>query len=245
MTLCVEQGVQVHVINVFTRSAYAPHLPLSTGTDALEAVSAARLGEDRALQQRIGAGCRMQDLDWTDAPVRLGVALEQVLAGPLPPEQQRTEAGRLAQELRGALTSEAALVFAPLALGGHVDHTLVRDAALLAVPCERLALYEDLPYAARLADAEIREAVSAILGGQAAGEPIAVSAGGESGGARKRELAGLYPSQIDRAVVDEIGQYTERIGGERFYACAERAAVSRVLPRRDAEQPQGRTRIDP
>lgn len=39
-------------------------------------------------------------------------------------------------------------VLAPLAIGGHVDHAAVFAGARAAVPLERLAFYEDFPYAA-------------------------------------------------------------------------------------------------
>ena len=40
-----------------------------------------------------------------------------------------------------------ALVLSPLAIGNHVDHRIIRDAALVAVPPQILRFYEDRPYA--------------------------------------------------------------------------------------------------
>jgi LmbE family N-acetylglucosaminyl deacetylase len=52
-----------------------------------------------------------------------------------------------------AFHARDAKIYAPLGIGGHVDHQIVRDAALRAVPAsraprpaERLYFYEDFPY---------------------------------------------------------------------------------------------------
>jgi LmbE family N-acetylglucosaminyl deacetylase len=67
-------------------------------------------------------------------------------------------AGRVARADRGCLEDVAGrvrrwvaqagpcVVLAPLGIGGHVDHVLVRDAACRAVPAERLGFYADYPY---------------------------------------------------------------------------------------------------
>ena len=49
-------------------------------------------------------------------------------------------------------------VVAPMAVGNHVDHRLVRDAALARAPSEMLFFYEDRPYAF------VREQVGHVLG---------------------------------------------------------------------------------
>ena len=83
LSRCAELGVPVRIVNVFTRSAYAPYLAGGAGADEVETVSAARLAEDRALVERMGAGCRMDDVGLTDAPVRVGLRVDRVMAEPL------------------------------------------------------------------------------------------------------------------------------------------------------------------
>lgn len=224
MTLCAERGTPVRVVNVFTRSEYAPYLSAERQDDRLEQVTAARLEEDRALVRRLRetsqAEVALEDLGLEDAPVRLSLPVERVLAKPLSAEEVRSEAQGIAQRLQSLVADDGALVFAPLGLGGHVDHEIVREAAVMAWPCERLALYEDLPYVARLPEEEKIHAIREALGGTAAAEPIVVPGDVDNGAERKRELAGLYPSQVDATVVNEMSDYAERAGGERFYPCA-------------------------
>jgi len=108
----------------------------------------------------------------------------------------------------------ADLVLAPLALGGHVDHLLVREAARQAFAAETLLFYEDLPYACWMSAAEraaedskndIRTLEAALLGRAA-----------PSG--TKQYYSSCYPSQIAPEVADEMETYAETLGGrERLY----------------------------
>ncbi len=59
-------------------------------------------------------------------------------------------------------------IVAPLAVGNHVDHRLVRDAALLAAPPDELLFYEDRPYAF------VREQVQHVLGRSFSQRPLRV-----------------------------------------------------------------------
>lgn len=64
------------------------------------------------------------------------------------PLDRRRHVEDVAAAVRTALALEPdARVFAPLGVGGHVDHTLVRAAVERAVPAVRLRYYEDFPYA--------------------------------------------------------------------------------------------------
>lgn len=222
LSLCAGRGVPVRIVNVFTRSEYAPYLALDPATEPLDIVSAARREEDLALLRCLGPACSMDDLDLLDAPVRLGLTVERVLSDPLSSAEVAKAAEALARNLSmGAGADATALVFAPLALGDHVDHRIVREAACKAFPCERLAFYEDLPYAARLPGDAPGAAVRDLLHGSDLTQPIVVAAPDGNNGALKRELAMLYPSQIEQGVADEMASYADRVGGERFYACAE------------------------
>jgi LmbE family N-acetylglucosaminyl deacetylase len=108
-----------------------------------------RRSEDRMACGRLDAS--VLHLEFPDAIYRhgpAGVALyasEETLLGRLAPE----EAGlvrRLAERLESACPPGAS-IYAPLAIGGHVDHRLTRAAA------ERLGrplfYYRDFPYASR------------------------------------------------------------------------------------------------
>ncbi|MEP7119735.1 MAG: PIG-L family deacetylase [Byssovorax sp.] len=127
-------------------SPFAASFHRAWGLDATDAV-AHRRREDEAALAILGAGGMR--LEWLDAVYRR-------------PELYDTEAAlfgepaaddRLQIELSAALApilaaSPRALVLAPLAVGGHVDHRIVHRAAVeIAAQGREVAFYEDLPYA--------------------------------------------------------------------------------------------------
>lgn len=192
----------VTVSNYFTVSEYAP---LRT-TDAVS-ITALRLDEDRNFAKL--AGVTLADLDLVDAPQRLQIEFSQISNNrPLGPEDARC---------RQIITAQIAglapdLILLPLALGDHIDHRIAQAAAI-DTGHPRLAFYEDLPYAARLdpGKPELRaHEISPLL------TPWIFRA--PDGCSWKAQCAGLYPSQIGAATVDEISQYGNRYQqGERFW----------------------------
>ena len=102
-------------------------------------------------------------------------------------------------------------MLAPMGLGGHVDHRLVCEAARQAVPADRLALYEDRPYACYLADDEIEAAARAIdpaLRPRDASGPIVESKTGRL----------WYPSQFDPYFTDAMRAEREGWRRERLWS---------------------------
>ena len=95
------------------------------------------------------------------------------------------------------------LVLAPSALGGHIDHRLVRQAAQQAVGASSLVFYEDLPYACRMTSAE-REAVTPGYGSL-----CEAWLGDTALRGWKRDYALCYPSQIARDVAEEMERYAQ------------------------------------
>ena len=219
-------GHAVSVLNCFTKSDYAPYSDVEAlhANDRVSFVSALRRREDLAWNKLNGGRVRIYDLDLLDAPLRLGCAVDEVL-------QVEVRAGdRALARVTGALgkmirnTPELALV-APLAVGGHIDHRVARQAVLDSTKGTTLpvAFYEDLPYAAREGEAAKLEAEAAAIGAAmktelqpcfAVGEGLDI----EAAVARKRRLANGYDSQIDTGVVDELARFAERYGGrERLW----------------------------
>ena len=114
-----------------------------------------RRAEGQAALARLGvAGVY---LDWPDAVYRTapdGAWLydreEALWADPHPADPAAQDGAQaLAAQLAARIpTGEAVQVYAPLAVGNHVDHQIVRLAARrLAEAGYRLAFYEDYPYA--------------------------------------------------------------------------------------------------
>ncbi len=139
---------------IFSDFAQRLHARWGTGPEAVSA----RRAEDEEAVRVLGAGLRFWDLpdciyrrlpggDWL-------VNNNDDLWQPLHPEEQSI-VYRLAKWIdrglgQAAAPAETRLV-SPLTLGNHVDHSLVRAAAELAVNRQRVDLYyyPDYPYAAQ------------------------------------------------------------------------------------------------
>jgi LmbE family N-acetylglucosaminyl deacetylase len=184
-----------------------------------------RLREDEHFLRRVTetlpkglkSNLHMVDLNLKDAPIRLRIPLEELSDIPVNPADPAIE------KIRKALTKQSesgvmeALVL-PAALGKHVDHLTVREAALPVVSTIPAAFYEELPYAtthpSAATDLELlRESA------EQRNEPLSpVLYQLDSAVERKRKLIVGYASQIDDdgTLVSEFA--TRYNGGERLWA---------------------------
>jgi LmbE family N-acetylglucosaminyl deacetylase len=110
-----------------------------------------RRAEDAQACRVLGAHC--VHLGLLDAIYRLDANSaplygEDFVGGLVHPHDQQDFLPQARASLAGLLTS-ADQVFCPLAVGGHVDHLLVRWAVESLLPPELLRYYEDYPYAER------------------------------------------------------------------------------------------------
>lgn len=150
VTVCAGEPPPTEALSPFARSL---HERWQTSGDAV----AARRAEDRAALEVLGAEAMylsVPDCIYRTDPVtgqNLYPSRESLFGALSPAEAPLVH--RLADELRGVLAALGATrVFAPLGIGGHVDHQLTRQAAEgLGVA---LTYFEDYPYAARTSDAD-------------------------------------------------------------------------------------------
>lgn len=219
ISLLCWRHIAVTVLNFFTYSAYGPRVVslLGNAEAAAQEISTFRKREDRRALRRISRQIIIRSADLLDAPLRLNVPSAWVsdLAKVSVREQDIDIVVRSIPRLPGD-----ALVLSPLALGDHVDHHIVRAAALRAQFGKRVGFYEDLPYAtwtseektiARVRDTESQTGIPL--------SPVQVS---QLGAIRlKRRFAGLYQTQIDDKEAAAIS------GHARKYRCGERIWVPR------------------
>lgn len=193
----VSAGQPALVVNICGGSPPpgGPFSPFATfqherwGLPAEEAV-ARRQAEDAAALAILGADSL--DLGVLDAIYRLPEAYadDETLFGPVAPDD--TLADAIAPALRAlAARCPGAIFYAPLAVGGHVDHQAVHAAAdALAHAGIPVAFYEDLPYAT--VDGAVDARLAAV--GATAFAPVAVDIGGTI--ERKLSAVAAYASQL-------------------------------------------------
>ncbi|HEY6377200.1 MAG TPA: PIG-L family deacetylase [Edaphobacter sp.] len=222
-------GHRVTILNVFSRSLYAPYSDAEFvhENDRLSYVSAMRRREDERFVQQVvnelpkaaKANLQMVDLNLKDAPLRLRCAQEDVCDLGVNPEDPAIGKLRKALDQQVGAREVDALVL-PLGLGEHVDHLTVRAAALPLTVKLPSAFYEDLPYAATHPSAAtdlqvLREETGAQLREEL--QPV-LNQRSDLGDAWKRRLMLGYASQIDDDEAARVGEFAARYeGGERLW----------------------------
>lgn len=213
---------RVVVVTVYSGSAFAPFGP---DGDA-DAVTPLRRAEDRAWVARLGASARLVDLGRPDAALRpehLG-DFDPIARFPFDASDLAEKA--VVEALLAAAFAGADAVLVPLGLGEHLDHILVRDAAVAASDRCALAFYEDLPYAATLSPSEVRagvETTASALGRALVERRVATF----DPMARHRDCL-TYRTQIDSEGAWALVAFCGRYGGaERLWV---EAGAGRTLP---------------
>jgi LmbE family N-acetylglucosaminyl deacetylase len=217
----------VTILNVFTRSRHAPYSDAAFvhQNDELSYVSAMRLREDehfvRRITEKLPKGLKSNlhkvDLNLKDAPIRLRIPLEDLSDTPVNPADASIEKIRKAITKQSEAGAMEAIVL-PAAIGDHVDHLTVREAAQSFATNIPSAFYEDLPYAASYPSAAtdleaLRETAATR------NEPLhPVLYQIESAVEFKRRLVLGYASQIDDEAGTLISDFAKRYdGGERLW----------------------------
>lgn len=190
----------ITLLTVFGRSTFSQ----ATGPNGdVDAVTCQRRAEDEAYARR--HGLQWIWLEHDDAVVRLG--WDAIFRGDAP-RPACTHA--ISEAVCGV---GAALVLAPLGLGNHVDHGLLRDLAVAMPRTGRLAFYEDLPYAATLSPNRIATHVQAF---DPTLQPIELPLGPTALEAKQADIE-TYASQVDVWIRRSLRRHARR-GRERLWS---------------------------
>ncbi len=185
------------------RSPFVAALHSRWGLENTPKPVAVRRAEDLEALSLLGA--EAQHAPWLDCIYRQHPSTgewlyhsEDALWGPAHPVEGELVA-QMARYLADLPLAPAGRVYVPLAVGGHVDHRLVRQAAeVWDVSRERLVYYADYPYA------EQPDALSAVLGEGRGWRSERVPLTAEDL-AVKAEAVARYRSQVSTFFPQEIG----------------------------------------
>ena len=183
-------------------------------------VSSIRKAEDVIFANSLCGHVKVSWLDMQDAPLRLHITDEAVFNSK-PSYMSWDEV----QYLKAKMKKECCnfdLLFAPMGLGKHIDHIVVRNAALeLLKDGFPLIFYEDIPYAADLSLTDIDENAKQLecLSGQSLELfPIETDVTIE----KKLGLLSCYRSQMDSRTESRVRLHANRTTGnsvvERVWA---------------------------
>ncbi|TDR73902.1 hypothetical protein [Paludibacterium purpuratum] len=131
------RGWQKHQLTLFVRSCHAPYAPELHGADA---ITAARCREDEVFCARHDIALRR--LDFAETLLRGYPSIASIFVLREPEEDALFELACVAVAQAAAGFD---LVLAPMGIGGHIEHVMVREACRRA--CPNALYYEDLPYA--------------------------------------------------------------------------------------------------
>lgn len=195
---------------VFTRSSYCVSETLMRSP--VSEISAHRVSEDIEFARQLGVKYSHFSLD--DAVLREGFEnIKNVLA-----TRERALAEPILQSVVAVLMEmrtrvRPTIVAVPLAMGGHIDHWLVRIAAEAVFGGDGvLAYYEDLPYAGYVDIPSLDAELATICEGLQA-EVLPENGWLE----RKLALLEIYASQMTERDLTAVRRHTERMGGERIF----------------------------
>jgi len=175
-------------------------------------VTRLRKDEDRAFIRSVSpAFCKPLWLDLPDAPLR-GIGFDELFTSDELSGSDHTLASQIASSVQ-QLDPPPCEVFASLGFGSHVDHVIVRCAALQLLRLGfRVTFYEDLPYAAPYSV----KTLDVIVRLTARRFGLAFSAARVSlpGFAEfKTSALQCYPSQVSAAWIDDVLEHARKYSG--------------------------------
>jgi LmbE family N-acetylglucosaminyl deacetylase len=219
-------GTRVLVVTIFAGeptlaglSPLAAELQVRWGNT--ENPVAARRQEDRCAMGRLGA--ESLHLEYLDAIYRADDAgflylSDEGLFGS-PHASDGGLASRIATSLSSIEALKEATLFAPLAVGNHVDHQLVRDAVLAARELSRRVIfYEDYPYVEQ--PGQLTRALERI---GPAGWEAEVQALAEEWLQAKIEAIATYRSQLatlfggEQTMISRVRDYAHAVSPDQEY----------------------------
>jgi LmbE family N-acetylglucosaminyl deacetylase len=203
---CARSDISVTIINCFTVTKWTA---IAVENKEIEAVGRLRKSEDVEFYNVINKNIKIVNLDLLDAPLRNGYIFQYK---PFQPNELE-----LIEQLHALLKQHTdGILFCPLGIGGHIDHAICRAAILKMYGEAPVLFYEDLPYARRISHQQILQQIQALE------KELGIKLCNEIGGfanctVDKKQVIGLYKSQMNDEISSEIIAHLNELKGERIW----------------------------
>ena len=196
----------LHVVTVFSVSSCTE----SDLNQTVDIITKTRKQEDLWFFNSLCNDITVEHMDLLDAPLRLGIKEKQVFSIPIS-ESNCEETVNIYHHIK-SLCNPNTLLIAPLAIGGHIDHLIVRDASLMiADEGYPIALYEDLPYSSDITRAQIELCISDIESEKNI-KFSALTVKIEKYIETKIQKINAYKSQISDLIISRILRHSKNVG---------------------------------
>lgn len=203
---CANNNISVTIINCFTVTKWTA---VAVENKETSAVSLMRKNEDAQFYKAVNSNINIINLDLLDAPLRNGYIFQNQ-----PFQQNELE---LIQELKKLLEQHVnGLLLCPLAIGNHIDHAICREAVLQLYKKRDVIFFEDLPYAQRIGEDQIRRHIKDLE------DELNVKLSNHTHGLLnctidKEQAIRLYKSQMNDVIASEVIAHMNALKGERIW----------------------------
>lgn len=200
-------GSHISILNCFTNSRFIPFQSLRD----VNAINT-RHDEEATFLHYLGGKSHSHSLGLPEAPLRGGIRnIRRCYSN-----SRDVEALVLRLQHLLPTWNKPTILLAPLAIGDHTDHYIVREAVLAKYAKYPIAFYEDQPYAAAAPTGQIEALVAQLLSAFPNGlHPLTISR--HDYRAWKQTCCQVYKSQISAASIDRILDYGDLLSGERLW----------------------------
>ena len=194
----IKKRFRLHQLTLFRYSNHCPYRSF----ESVDLITKTRSDEDRSFADE--HGILLETTEQREGMLRGFPAVESLFQDGDPKlDSAFKETVSLVKKAVKKLQSP--FICAPAAIGGHIEHKVVREAAY-DVGANDLLLYEDLPYAEDYSEKEIQCNLRGF-GGEPA-QPLSVVA--DSIPEWKCSALLHYPSQVSQAELDKVNRFHAR-----------------------------------
>lgn len=176
--------------------------------DHAEVITQIRKNEDRDFFGLCKSKVHLGYLDVPDAPIRLEIESSNVF-NRFPSDEDQEICNKISCFIKESYSSDI-VIYSPLALGNHIDHLIVFEAACtLASKGYTVIFYEDLPYAANYVDGQIEKKIRSLE--NSTGKKFFNSIiRTDISITEKVNAINIFKSQIDASIVERITSYHKK-----------------------------------